>query len=103
MSKRTGSARRKTRYKFQKKSSERGKISIQKYLQTFKEGEKVLLKLEPSIHEGMYFRRYHGKIGVIRKKRGLCYETLIKDNNKEKLLIIHPIHLTKIVSRNINK
>ena len=102
MTKRTGGQRRKTRYKFQKPSSERGKISIQKYLQTFNIGDKVLLKLDSSVHKGMYFRRYHGKIGVIKWKRGICYETLIKDNNKEKLLIIHPIHLTKVV-RNINK
>lgn len=102
MTKRTGGSRRKTRYKFKKNVSERGRISIKKYLQKFIEGEKVVLKLEPSIHKGPYFRRYHGKTGTISRKRGSCYETMIKDNNKEKMLIIHPVHLTKI-SRNINK
>ena len=97
MAKRSGSLRSKTRYKFQKAPSERGKISIRKYLQKFQNGDKVLLSLDPSVHKGMYYRRYHGKIGVIKQKRGFCYETLIKDNNKEKLLIIHPIHLIKVI------
>ena len=62
-----------------------------------------MLKLDSSVHKGMYFRRYHGKIGVVRGKRGMCYETLIKDNNKEKTLIIHPIHLTKVSFLEIQK
>ncbi|MEK6934575.1 MAG: 50S ribosomal protein L21e [Nanoarchaeota archaeon] len=102
MTKRTGKSRRKTRYKFSKKSGEKGKVNIGKYLQSFEEGDKVLLKLDPSVHKGLYFRRHHGKVGVIKRRRGFCYETSVKENNKEKLLIIHPIHLTK-VSRNVNK
>ncbi|MFH1592612.1 MAG: 50S ribosomal protein L21e [Candidatus Woesearchaeota archaeon] len=92
---RTGGARRKTRSKFRKTRSDRGKISIRKYLQQFKEGDKILLKLEPSVHKGMYFRRFHAKTGVVKGKRGTCYEIDIKDGKKEKTVVVHPVHLIK--------
>ncbi|MEK6826630.1 MAG: 50S ribosomal protein L21e [Nanoarchaeota archaeon] len=95
MVKRTGGPRRKTRYKFSKRRNERGKISIRMYLQKFKEGDKVLMKLEPSVHEGPYFRRYHAKVGVVKRKRGSCYEVSIYDGNKEKTLVVHPVHLIR--------
>ncbi|MBS3145382.1 50S ribosomal protein L21e [Candidatus Woesearchaeota archaeon] len=95
MVQRAGSFRRKTRSKLKKNIRDRGKISIRKYLQTFKEGEIVVLKAEPAVQRGMYFPRYHGKSGRIKGKKGNCYEVLIKDGGKEKTLIVHPIHLKK--------
>ena len=92
---RTGGSRRKTRYKFSKSRSEKGKISIKKYIQTFESGDKVLLQLEPSVHKGMYFRRFHSKIGKVNKKRGSCYELTIKEGDKQKTVIVHPVHLIK--------
>ncbi|MCX8147318.1 MAG: 50S ribosomal protein L21e, partial [Candidatus Woesearchaeota archaeon] len=62
----------------------------------FKEGDKVMLDANPSVHRGMYFPRFHGKCGVIKGRRGFCYEVLINDLGKEKILIIHPIHLKKL-------
>ena len=96
MTKRIGGFRRKTRHKLQKGIREKGKISIQKYFQEFKEGEKVHLKAEPSVHKGMYFPRFHGKSGIIKGKQGNCYYVEIKDQNKTKRLLIHPIHLKRI-------
>lgn len=95
MAKRTGSFRRKTRYKLKKNIKERGKISIRKYLQEFKLGEKVVLKAEPAVQKGMYFPRFHGKIGVIKGKQGNCYKILIKDKNARKIQIVHPVHLIR--------
>ncbi|MDP7610310.1 MAG: 50S ribosomal protein L21e [Candidatus Woesearchaeota archaeon] len=98
MVKRTGGARRKTRNKFSKNIREKGKISLRKYFQEFKEGEKVLLKIEPSIQKGVYFRRFHSKVGVIKEKKGSCYSIVINDmkKGKQKTLVIHPVHLKKI-------
>ena len=93
--KRTGGSRRKTRHKFQKSRSQKGKISIRKYVQSFNRGDKVLLQIEPSVHKGMYFRRFHSKVGEIEAKRGSCYEISLKEGNKQKTVIVHPIHLTK--------
>ena len=96
MVKRSGGFRRKTRSKLRKKKSERGKISIRRYLQNFNIGDMVYLKAEPSIHKGMYFPRFHGKSGVIIDTQGRCYKVRIKDGNKEKTLIVHPVHLKSI-------
>jgi len=95
MAMRIGGNRRKTRHLFKKPKSERGKISITKYFQTFEIGDRVVLKAEPAVQKGIYFRRFHGKPGVIKAKRGNCYEVQIKDFNKPKTQIIHPIHLKK--------
>ena len=95
MVKRTGGSRRKTRSLFRKKRSDRGKISIRNYLQTFKQGDKVILLAEPSVHKGLYFRRFHAKVGKIEKARGKSYEVSIKEGNKPKTVIVHPVHLRK--------
>ena len=78
-----------------KNVKDRGKISINKYLQSFKEGDLVILKAEPAVQKGMYFPRFHGKAGIIKGKKGRCYEVKIKDG-KEKVLIVHPVHLKRI-------
>ena len=98
--KRTGTARRKTRSLFKKNIREKGKISIRNYLQSFKEGEKVLLKAEPAVQKGMYFRRFHGKTGEIIGKQGKSYKIKLNDKNKEKQLIVHPVHLRKCQTKN---
>lgn len=93
---RVGGARRKTRQKFSKNYKTRGKISLRRYLQVLSAGDKVALNAEPAVAEGMYFRRFHGKIGTVAKKLGSCYEVVIRDQNKEKHLIVHPVHLKKL-------
>ena len=62
-----------------------------------KKGDIVGFKAEPAVQKGMYFRRYHGRTGVINKKRGNWYEIKIKDRDKEKILIVHPVHLNKLL------
>ncbi len=95
MVKRIGGYRRKKKGVFSKSHREHGKISIRKYLQQFKEGEKVILKLEPAVQEGVYHPRFHGKPGIITGKRGDCYIVKIKDHEKEKEMIVHPVHLIR--------
>lgn len=96
MVKRKGRFRRKTRSKLRKSLRKKGKLSIRKYFQKFKEGERVYLKAESAIQKGMFFPKYIGKSGVIKRKKGSCYEVLVKDKGKEKILIVHPIHLKKV-------
>jgi large subunit ribosomal protein L21e len=96
MVKRIGTSRRKTRQKFKKPRGEAGKISISKYLQNFEQGEKVCFKAEPAIQKGLYFPRFHGKNGVVKGMKGKCYQVKIKDGNKEKLIIVHPVHLKRL-------
>ena len=96
MVKRIGGFRRKTRHKLKKPPGKKGKISIRNYFQQFQIGQKVVLKAEPAVQKGMYFPRFHSKTGVVKGKKGKCYEVTIKDGGKEKLLIIHPVHLQQV-------
>jgi len=95
MVKRIGGARKKTRQKMRKSLFERRKIKQRNFLQQFEVGDKVVLKAEPAYQKGMYFRTFHGKTGVVSKKRGFCYEVTVKDGKKEKITIVHPVHLIK--------
>jgi len=95
MVKRIGGFRRKTRHKLSKPAKERGKLSLRKYFQEFKIGDQVILKAEPSIQKGMYHPRFHGLSGIVKGKKGACYEVAIRDMTKQKVLIIHPVHLRR--------
>jgi len=88
--------RRKTKSKLSKSPRAKGKISLTRYLQEFNIDENVILKTEPGYQKGSYFPRFHGKSGLITGKQGYCYKVRIKDGDKVKNLIIHPIHLRKI-------
>ncbi|MBN2458319.1 50S ribosomal protein L21e [Candidatus Woesearchaeota archaeon] len=97
MVQRIGGFRRKTRFKLQKPLRQKGKISITNYIATFAEGEKVVLNAEPSVTKGMYFPRFHGKAGIVKAKRGTCYEIEIRDGSVIKTMIVHPVHLKKVI------
>ena len=92
-----GGFRRKTRHKLGKNYKDKGKVSLRKYFQEFKNGDTVVLKAEPAYQKGMYYPRFHGKAGLVMNKKGECYEVLIKDGKKEKLLIVHPVHLKRLI------
>ena len=92
---RIGTKQRKTRHKFTQHYRKKGKIPLSQYFQQLNEGEKVNLKVNPTVQKGRFFPRFHGKTGTIIGKRGFCYQVKIKDGNKEKTLYVHPIHLKK--------
>ncbi|MBS3137296.1 50S ribosomal protein L21e [Candidatus Woesearchaeota archaeon] len=96
MPKRLGSIRRRTRHKFSKNVRQKGKISLTRFFQEFKEGDSVCFKLEPAIQKAMYHPRFHGKSGKVIGKRGNCYLIKINDFNKQKVLIVHPVHLQRM-------
>ena len=95
MVKRLGGTRRKTRYKFRKEKRNKGKISITRYFQSFSIDDRVNLTVEPAVQKGMYHPRFMGKSGIVKGKRGRCYEVTINDFGKDKTLIVHPVHLRK--------
>ncbi|MFQ5474743.1 MAG: 50S ribosomal protein L21e [Candidatus Nanoarchaeia archaeon] len=96
MVQRIGGNRRKTRSKLRKDVRSKSKVSISRYYQQFSVGDRVLLKAESAVQKGMYFPRFHGKTGIIKEKQGDCYKIGIKDKNKAKELLVHPVHLRKI-------
>ena len=95
MVKRVGTARTKSRHKMKKPYKRKGKLSLTRYFAKYADGDKVVLKAEPSVQNGLYFLRYHGKVGVVEGKQGRCYKVKVMDRKKPKTMIVHPVHLQK--------
>lgn len=89
---RGNSTRRKTRHLLKKHFRTKGKISMTRYFAQYEEGQKVQLLAEPSLTKGMYNTRFYGRPGIVKKKVGSCYHIQIKDGNKTKLILSHPVH-----------
>jgi large subunit ribosomal protein L21e len=85
-----------TRKKLQKKPRDRGLTQITKALQTFEQGDRAVIKIDPSIHKGMPYQRFQGLMGVVKERRGDAYVLEIKDGNKPKTIISRPEHLMKM-------
>ena len=93
--KRIGRTRRKSRHKLTKSVREKGKLSISKMMQEFEIGSRVKVKLNGAYQKTSVHTRFHGKIGIVKARKGKIYEVNIKDGGKEKILLVHPIHLIK--------
>jgi len=78
-----------------KKLRERGKLSLSRYFQEFKEGDRIAIVREHS-QNPKFPRRIQGLSGVVVGKRGQAYIIKIKEGNKEKQHIIKPVHLKKL-------
>ncbi|MDO8643100.1 MAG: 50S ribosomal protein L21e [Candidatus Woesearchaeota archaeon] len=96
MVQRKGSRRRKTRHKLLKPLRSKGKMSVVKFLQQFKEGDKVVLKAEPGYQKGAYHFKFHGRFGIVTGQQGKCYTVAMSDQGKQKNLIVHPVHLKRL-------
>lgn len=79
-----------------KSISEKGKLPIKKYLQQFENGDRVLLKAFSSHQGGLFCLRFQGRIGKVTGAQGTCYKVEIKDGNKPKECVIHPVHLVRV-------
>jgi large subunit ribosomal protein L21e len=86
--------RRKTRSLLKRNPRERGKTGLSQILQEYEPDEKVVVKIDPSVHKGMPHRRYHGKIGVIVDKRGRSYVVNVPQGDAVKEIIVRPEHIT---------
>ena len=86
--------RARTRQKLSK--SVRGMPPVNKILQEFELGERVQIVIEPAVHEGMPHPRFHGKMGIVKIKKGRSYLVEIKDVKMAKLITSHPVHLRKV-------
>jgi large subunit ribosomal protein L21e len=72
-----------------------GKIPLSRYFQEFKIGDKVAVVRELSVNP-KFPESLQGRSGTIMNKRGRYYIVDIKDLNKQKSYIIHPVHLKKL-------
>ncbi len=65
------------------------------YLTEFKPGDKVVIKIDPSVHKGAPHRRYHGRVGEIIGRRGRAYIVSTTLGGKTKQIMVLPDHLSK--------
>jgi len=93
MGRRAKGFRHKSRTILKRKPRERGKTGLSKILQDYSEGEKVVVKINPSVHGGMPHRRYFGRVGVIVERRGRSYVVNVPVGDAVKELVIRPEHL----------
>jgi large subunit ribosomal protein L21e len=91
-----------TRALLRKDPRERGRTTLSKILQSYTEGDQVVVKIDSSVQKGMPHRRYHGKIGVIMAKRGRSYVVHVTQGDATKEIIVRPEHLTPFSSSVVN-
>jgi len=77
------------------KAELRDKFKPESYIQEFKPGDKVIIKISPSSRRSAIHHRFNGKMGIVKGKRGDAFvlETFLGGKKKE----IHatPEHLKK--------
>ena len=65
------------------------------YLRELKPGDRVAIKINPSVQKGAPHRRYQGKVGEIVERRGNAYVVAVKLGNREKKITVLPDHIIK--------
>lgn len=85
--------KRKSRYKLQKPRRERGLSPITRTVQSFEIGQKVCVKIDPSVQRGSPHHKFHGKTAEVVGTRGRAYILRAKDGKKLKEIIVLPEHL----------
>ena len=73
----------------------RGKLQLSRYFQKFEKGDNVAVVKEVAM-QPRFPARLQGRTGVVSGMRGKAYIVKIKDQTKEKIFLIEPIHLKKI-------
>jgi large subunit ribosomal protein L21e len=90
--------RKGTRKKLSKRKRERGLSPISRAIQRFALGERVHIRIDPSIQKGMPHHRFHGMTGEIKGERGRAYIVEVSDGKRQrkkiKELFIRAEHLS---------
>ncbi len=73
----------------------RGKLQLSRYFQELNKGDFVAISRESAVQSN-FQKRLQGITGLVEGRRGKVYIVKIKDGNKEKKILIEPIHLKKI-------
>jgi large subunit ribosomal protein L21e len=78
-----------------KKIRTKGKVKLSEYFKEIEDGSRVAVVKELS--EDISFpARLQGRSGTVTGNRGTHKVVKLKDGNKEKTFIIHPVHLKKL-------
>lgn len=83
----------KTRKKLSNKPRERGISPPQRAVAEFEVGQKVHLRIDPSVRDGRFHPRFNGHTGEVKGKQGRAFQVEINDGGKRKTLMVRPAHL----------
>lgn len=78
-----------------KKVRQKGKIRLSSYFKKIDDGDRVAIVRELSVVSS-FPKRIQGMSGVVESSRGKFKVIKLKDGNKMKTFIIHPVHLKKL-------
>jgi large subunit ribosomal protein L21e len=82
-----------TRSLLRKPTREKGKPHIGKLLQEYAIGSEVIIKMDSSVQKSMPHKRFHGKIGKIKEKRGRGYVISVPQGEAVKDIIVRAEHI----------
>ena len=82
-----------TRSLLRKPTRQKGKPKISKILQEYAVGSQVIIKMDSSVQKSMPHKRFHGKIGTIKEKRGRGYVVAVPQGNMVKDIIVRTEHI----------
>jgi large subunit ribosomal protein L21e len=82
-----------TRSLLRKPTREKGKPHIGKLLQEYAIGSEVIIKMDSSVQKSMPHKRFHGKIGKIKEKRGRGYVISVPQGDAVKDIIVRAEHM----------
>ena len=88
--------RKNTRKKLSKRKRERGLSPISRAVQSFALGDRVHIRIDPSVHKGMPHQRFHGMTGMVMGERGRAYIVEVSDGKRlrKKELFVRADHLS---------
>jgi large subunit ribosomal protein L21e len=89
--------RSRTRGKMSKPPRKRGMNSLARSFQKFEVGEKANIVIDPAVHKGQPYKRFHGQTGEVIGRRGAAYLLAVREKGKMKTTIARPEHLVKSV------
>jgi large subunit ribosomal protein L21e len=85
--------RRGTRRLLKKAPRERGKPKLGKLLCAYEAGSRVIIKVNSSVQKSLPHRRFQGKIGTVKAKRGRGYVVSVAQGDAVKEIIVRSEHL----------
>ncbi|MAG39911.1 50S ribosomal protein L21e [Candidatus Pacearchaeota archaeon] len=74
---------------------QRGKIRLSEYFKNLSDGDRVAIVAEKGVRAA-FPSRIQGLVGKVTGTRGNFKIVEIKDKDKMKTFIIHPVHLKKV-------
>jgi large subunit ribosomal protein L21e len=84
-----------TRNKLKNDPRERGTSPPQRAVESYERGEKVHLKIDPSVPEGRFNPRFNGLTGEVEGRQGRAYKVVVNHGNAEKTIVVKPAHLRR--------